>query len=650
MMHIEEYCAHNNLSRRQVERRIAADILSTTKLNGQRYIIVPPSVNAPDMDPQKFKEEIRSYVLRAGTGYVKEALKKIAEFERATGTKIRGLSDKVLYKIASGKATAFRKKRCDTDTARNSNLVIAKEKIEAIAAKLYIDCGEPNVRFITTRIIELAERHEMLYEIAAIPHSTLYRYISKWIDHNDFKKSWEYYNRHKDFLKRLPKVHGAFTDNIEFMDYIAFDDRKADVAGSWWFDKVDNKWKLRKVWYWLAIEMHTMMPVGWVIMPREPDSDDVINVLIQSMLSVGLPNKGYLFDNGVGYSERVVKFMERVKLQSSGSGYFTNDFKPVAPYEPTHKANVERFFRFIKDEHDVWFQNYVGGKREDVRHCSKRLMPEDCDHIVEEYIKSADAYLTGDCIARKRNRVIKSTRHKASIGELFTGFSGSHQPYFLSEQSLRWALMDDTQVKKYQGGIKMYRSGVRFNYTDAGYNPSLEGREFIISMLPTDMSRMDLYATEDFTDTYTGAEYEKGQYVCTLQSMNSVPNAELQKTVMKKRKESAKHARMTKEKLLDAALAQFPELQEIVNIHITYDGEAIDVRRRLIERMNDITQSTPLGSIAEFIKTEVAEISIGKAKVELTTTESTESTESQTNKALTIEGREWKMEEEKPCV
>lgn len=638
MIHIKDYCAVNGITRQWAKELINRGKIFSTKLNGQRYIIVPPSVNAPGMDAEKFKDEIRLYVSKGGKPYVCEALKKITEFEKATGTKIRGLSDKVLYKIASGKATAFRKKRCDTGTARNSNLVIVKEKIEAIAAKLYIDCGEPNVRFITTRIIELAQHYEMLYEIAAIPHSTLYRYITQWIQANDFKKSWEYYNRHKDFLKTLPKVHGAFTDNIEFMDYIAFDDRKADVAGSWYHDPVDNKMKLRKVWYWLAIEMKTMMPLGWVIMPREPNSDDVIDVLIQTMLQAGLPKKGYLFDNGIGYSESVIKFMERVKLQSSGSGYFTDTFKPVAPYEPTHKANVERFFKFIKDEHDVWFKNYVGGKCEDVRHSSKRLSPEDCDHLVSEYISSANAYLTGDCIKRKRDRVINSAKRHASIADLWNDLSKSCEPYFLSEESLRWALMDDTQIRKYNGSIRITRQGVSFDYITGDYMPALEGREFVTAMMPTDMSRMDIYATENFVDHHTGAMYEKGQYVATLHSMRAMPAAELQERVFKSRKEAGKHARMMKAKLLDAALAQFPELIAMVNTRITIDGEALDVRKKLLERMNGVTESMPIGSIAEYIKGQCAEIATGKPAMELTNNESTDNnSESLT---LTVEGVE----------
>lgn len=643
MMHIDEYVENNNISRRWVEKLISRGQLASTKLNGQRYIIVPPSASTPGMDAEKFKDEIRLYVSKGGKPYVCEALKKIAEFEKATGTKIRGLSDKVLYKIAAGKTTAFRKKRCDTGTARNSNLILGSEKVNAIAAKLYMECGQKNVRFVVTRLLELAERNESLYEIASIPFSTLYRNINRFIGVNGFKGCYDYYNRHKDFLKQFPSVQGAFTDNIEFMDYIAFDDKKSDVSGSWWMDPLDGKMKLRKVWKWLAIEMLTQRPLGWVILPREPNSDDVINVLIQTMLQYGLPKKGYLFDNGIGYSDRVIKFMERVKLQSAGSGYFTNTFKPVAPYEPTHKANVERFFRYLKDEHDSLFKNYVGGQRSEVRHSSKRLSPEECDHLYSEYASSAEAYLTGDCLNRKRDRVVKGIKHRISIAEMWDKYSASYEPYFLAEESLSWALMDDTQIKQYKGKISITRKGVTFNYTDAGYNPSLEGRHFIISMLPTDMSKMHLYATEDFTDTYTGAHYDKGQYITTLHSMRAMPNSELQEMVFKKRKESAKHARLTKEKLLDAALAQFPELQEIVNTHITYDGEAIDVRKRLIERMNDITQSTPLGSIAEFIKTECAEISTGKPRVELTTTELTESETKEST--LTIEGMEWKLEE-----
>lgn len=639
MIHIEDYCQTNSMSRRHVKRLVDKGVLNSTKLNGRRYIVFPPSADAGSFgNPEQFKKEIRSYVERAGKGYIKEALKRVEEFEKKTGRKLKGLSAKVLYKIAAGKATVHHKQRSDAGSTRNSNLELSREKVQAIAAKLYMDAGEPSVRFITTRIMELAQRNEQLYEVAAVPPSTLYRYVSNFIKDNDYDDCWKYYNRHKEFLKKLPTVQGAFTDNIGFMDYIAFDDRKADVAGSYWLDPVDGKMKLRKVWYWIAIEMLTMMPVGWVILPREPNSEDVISVLLQSMLQYGLPKKGYLFDNGIGYSERVQKFMERVKLQSAGSGYFTQPFKPVAPYEPTHKANIERFNRFIKSEHDAGFKNFVGGQRSEVRHSGKRLSPEECDHLVTEYISSADAYLTGDCIKRKRDRVINSAKRHASIADLWNDLSKSCEPYFLSEESLRWALMDDTQIRKYNGSIRITRQGVSFDYIAGDYMPALEGREFITAMMPTDMSRMDIYATENFVDHHTGAMYEKGQYVATLHSMRAMPAAELQERVFKSRKEAGKHARMMKAKLLDAALAQFPELIAMVNTRITIDGEALDVRKKLLERMNGVTESMPIGSIAEYIKGQCAEIATGKPAMELTNNESTDNnSESLT---LTVEGVE----------
>jgi len=643
MMHIEDYCAANGVTRQWVKELVNRGELPSAKINGQRYIITPPRIDVPAIDPKKFRDEIRSYVAEAGKPYVKEALRRVAEYEKAHGIKLKGLSNKVLYKIADNKLSVHHKKRKDSGTTRNDNLLKACNKAKAIAAKLHLECGQKNVRFVVTRLHELAQRNESLYDIAAVPYATLYRFIDNFL--KDLSSSWDYHNRHKDFLKRFPTVQGAFTDNIEFMDYIAFDDRKADVAGSWWIDPVDGKRKLRKVWYWTAVEMLTWMPVGYVILHREPNSEDVINVLLQSMLQYGLPKKGYLFDNGIGYSERVQKFMERVKLQSAGSGYFTDDFIPRAAYEPTQKANIERFNRLLKDEHDSLFKNYVGGQRSEVRHSTKRLSPEECDHLVEEYIRSAESYLTGDCLNRKRDRVIKSAKHRASIAELWNKHSADYEPYHLSEESLRWALMDDSQVKTYKGQISVTRGGVTFNYTAADYLPCLEGREFIVSMLPTDLSKMDIYATEDFIDTHTGAVYEKGRYVATLHSMRALPNADLQEMVFKKRKQAAKHAREMKAKLLDAAIAQFPELLDIVNTRITVDGEALDMRRRLLERMKGITESTPLGSIAEFIKAECGEIAEGRPAMELTT--NSESTEIiNENAILTIEGREWKMKGE----
>jgi hypothetical protein len=613
MMHIEEYCSTNKISRRQVERLLSTSQIPSEKINGQRYIITPPEIRGPvtnsHLSPEKFKEEIRTFVDKCGKLYIKTALNRIAEYERATGHKICGLSGRTLYGIAEGKRSVFHKKRKDTGTSRNPNLAAVKEKIEAMAGKLYMTLGEKNMRFVTTRLQEQARDNESLYEIAAIPQSTLYRYVRNYLGQYD--SVWDYANNHKAFQKSLMKVQGAFTDSIEFMDYIAFDDRKADVAGSWYYNEAKAKWELRKVWYWIAIEMLTMMPVGWVILPREPNSEDVINVLVQSMLKVGLPNKGYLFDNGIGNSERVQNFMIRIKQECTGSGHFEQDFIPVAPYEPTHKSNIELFNRHIKKELDVWYKNYVGGSREEVRNSGKRLMPEECDHIVEEYISKADAYLTGDCVNRERRKVIKSKMYKTSTNDLFEKFWNKYTGWFPDEKTIRWALMDETQIKTYNGKISLNRSGVRFDYQPADYCPALEGRKFILAILPTNLAKIDLYATEDFVDTVTGESFERGKYVTTLFSTRDLPSSERQQLVFKSNTQKKNLAKKLKEKLLETALLQFPDLIPIVNTYITINGEALDMRKQLLARMNSINENTPLNSIAEFIRHEVEVISGG---------------------------------------
>lgn len=613
MIHIEKYSKANNISRQWVKELINRKQLPSQKINGQRYIICPPAVNTPGtsklLSTEKFKAEIRTFVQRVGKLYIKTALKRISEYEQASGCKLKGLSGRTLYGIAEGKRAVYHRKRKDAGTAKNPNLAKAREKIEAAAGHLYMKLGEKNYRFVTTRIQELARESEALYEIAAIPQPTLYRYVKNYL--SQYESVWDYANNHKAFLKSLPKVQGAFTDDIEFMDYIAFDDRKADVAGSWYWNEAKSKWELRKVWYWIAIEMLTMMPVGWVILPREPNSEDVIEVITQSMLKVGLPKKGYLFDNGIGNSERIQNFMAKIKLECAGSGHFQKDYMPVAPYEPTHKSNIELFNRHIKKELDVWYKNYVGGSREEVRNSGKRLMPEECDHLVSEYISKADAYLTGDCVSRVRRKVIKSKMHKISINDLFEKFWNEYKAWYPSEKTIRWALMEDTQIKTFSGKISINKNGVRFDYQPADYCPALEGRKFIISTLPSNLAKIDLYATEDFVDTSTGESYERGKYVTTLHSTRALPASERQKQVFRNNTQKKNLARKLKEKLLETALLQFPDLIPIVNTYITVNGEAIDMRKQLLSRMNSINENTPLNSIAEFIRNEAETISNG---------------------------------------
>ena len=181
MMHIEEYCRINNITRRWVKELINRNQISSEKINGKRYIICPPPVNSTDtsnlLPPDKFKAEIRTYVQRAGKLYIKTALKRISEYELATGTKICGLSGRTLYGIAEGKRAVYHRKRKDTGKARNSNLAAAREKIEAIAGHWFIKLGEKNPRYITTLLQERASHYKSLYQLVAIPHPKHFRYV-----------------------------------------------------------------------------------------------------------------------------------------------------------------------------------------------------------------------------------------------------------------------------------------------------------------------------------------------------------------------------------------------------------------------------------------------------------------------------------------
>lgn len=261
--------------------------------------------------------------------------------------------------------------------------------------------------------------------------------------------------------------------------------------------------------------------------------------------------------------------------------------------------------------------------------------------MVEDYISRAEAYLTGDCVKRERYKVIKAKRYKTSTNDLFDKQWNKYTSYFLDETSIRWALMDDSQVKTFNCDITITRHGVRFNYQPVDYCPALEGRKFIISVLPTNLSKMDLYATEDFIDSVTGASYERGQYVTTLVSMRDLPAAERQQLVFKGNNQKKQLARKLKEKLLETALLQFPDLIPIVNTFITVDGKALDVRKQLLAKMHSITEHTPLNSIADFIRTECTALSEDKSTTELTYEEANKKGNDSLD--LTIEGEDWEL-------
>lgn len=556
-MTIQEYCSRNGIGKTTAYRHAKKGII----------IIKNGKVIFPDVKPDP-----NTIIIEAGTA--REAIEQITAMYN--GNLPKGLSVKSIYRKWHNRHQLNQPKiRADRGNPRNKLLADKKDQIINTFLHLYYKIGQPNCMFVVKRLQEIARQTEELYEIAAIPQITLYKFCRQYLIDNNLLNSWNYINRRGRF-KQL-SITGAFTDDIEFMDYYAMDDRKADISGVLVWDEVKKEWKTKTVFYWIIIEMKSMMPVGWVIKPDALNAQDVINALNQAFLSYGLPKKGILFDNGIGYSSQVQSFITRLKQLYAGSGYFTKAYSPGPAYMPTYKANIERFNKFLKDEFDLNFRNYVGGNRAEVRHTTLRLTPEQAENTISDYVKMAEMYLTGDCIQRKRNRVINGNKLNISINELFYKLSRNFEFLKVEPKDLAWAALEYNKPRMFKGIIKITYKSTVINYLPDNVPYELIGKKVYVAYNQQDLSRIWLYSAENI------GKIKRGDYICEAKAMNLI--ADKQAAIFKVNAELRKIARVHKEAILNYVAAQDDKINEALNSIVTEDGKTINKRKQLLKKL-----------------------------------------------------------------
>jgi len=575
-MKIKEYCNRYGISRR------------TAYYYAQRGIININNgiVTIPEVLPDPINIIIEAE-------YPSEAINQLTAMYE--GNLPKGFSKKSIYRKwhKRHKLNQF-KVRIDKGKPRNKLLNKMKDTVINNFLQIYYKIGQPNCMFAVKRLQEIASKTEELYEIAAIPRITLYKFCRQYLIDNNLLQSWNYANRRGKFQQI--SITGAFTDDIEFMDWYAMDDRKADISGVLVWDEVKKEWKTKTVFYWIIIEMKTMMPIGWVIKPDALNSQDVINALNQAFLSYGLPKKGILFDNGIGYSAQVQYYITRIKQLYCGSGYFTSPFKPGPAYTPTYKANIERFNKLLKDEFDLNFRNYVGGKREEVRHSSLRLSPEQAEHTISEYIRMAEAYLTGDCINRKRHRIIGGKEMHITISELFEKLSDGFEFCKVEAKDLAWASLEYDKPRIFKGIIKLTHKGTVINYLPENVPYELIGKKVYVAYNRQDMSRIWIYSAENF------GKIKRGDYISTAEAMNLI--ADKQATIFKANAELRKAAKAHKEAILNYIASTNNTINEALNSIITEDGKAISKRKELLRKLQTAEPGKERKIIESTIKNE----------------------------------------------
>lgn len=563
-MTIKEYCRLHDIGRATAYRYAKRGIININ--NG----IVSVPANPPD--PATIIIEAES---------AREAIEQITAMYN--GNLPKGLSIKSIYRKWHNRLHLNQPKtRADRGNPRNKLLAEKKDIIINNFLKLYYIIGQPNCMFAVKRLQEIARQTEELYEIAAIPRMTLYKFCRQYLINNNIIQSWNYANQRGKFEKL--SVIGAFTNDIEFMDWYAMDDRKADISGVLVWDEVKKEWKTKTVFYWIIIEMKTMMPVGWVIKPDALNAQDVINALNLAFMTYGLPKKGILFDNGIGYSSQVQSYIARIKQLYAGSGYFTEQFRPGPAYMPTYKANIERFNKFLKDEFDLNFRNYVGGNRTEVRHTTLRLTPEQAEHTISDYVRMAESYLTGDCIARKRNRIINGKKINISISDLFEKQSQNYNFCPVQAKDLAWAALEYDKPRVFKGTIKVTHKGTIINYLPDNVPYELIGKKVYIAYNQQELSRIWLYSAEHI------GKINRGDYICEAKAMNLI--ADKQAEIFRINAELRKTAKAHKEAILNHAAAQDDKINEAMNSIVTEDGKAINKRKELLRKLQSAEPGT----------------------------------------------------------
>lgn len=632
MIHIDNYCEQAGISRSTADRYIAAGELKAIKHKGLTYVI-PNNLKrkAKGLDPRQedalricfasgddnnagksTKTKVREIIAEKKHKFDKAILsakKRIAHFPGdatairtklvseienelevlgKAGINVSGYNSKSIYRKLK-KEDLSRKTRADRFTIKNEILARpeVRHKIYESAVCIYMECATSNFSLLSDLILERAKREEELYEVAAIPRSTLYYFLKSDFESSGYTTLHKYLNHFNLFKKTLPKVSGAFTDDIEFFDYIIGDDHKLDVSAVLVWDEASRKWvhKQVKIWFW--IEAKTMFPLGWEIKVGDFTVNDLKESLTRAFLQWGLPKKAVVVDNGIGRGAEFKNFLLR-------AGLGTEQLQFSAAYDPTNKAPGERSFGFVKNEFDVFFNNFVGPNKEaEARHFSEKLSPEETLETLSSYKSKLEDYLTGFYIERIRSRRMHGKVKKISIKNFFDVEWQTWNKIDCDKHKLRYAFGKEKDVK-YNGEITI--SGEKYQTVEP-MPLGWYGRKFRVLYNTADMSEIDLYTIDDMLDG-EGNMVQKGSYVRTLYCVRTHPQKNelirsLKKSILKSTKKLA-------EDIISLKDNNLIETQKFMPYSVANNGELSDelktVKKQVELELQTVAQSIEIES------------------------------------------------------
>jgi len=597
------------LSLRQIARKVGLSHIAVRK-----KIIKLKNLSKPEVsiDVATAKRELDSMI--AATRLItdkeerisnlKVIMKKVEHYKNL-GIKLAGYSLRSIQrKMATGKIE--RKKRQEQKQYRNKTLSsnTTLEKILMLACKFYFKAAgsgrkgrggkriSGNLLLTTDLILKYAKENEDFWEIAAIPRTTLYRTLQKEFTKLSSREHHQYLNHFNLWKKNKIRVPGAFTDHVNFGDWIVGDDHRSDIDKVLVWNKTRRVYEKKSIigWYWK--ELKTQKVLSYLLVTSDGlTAEHLVLSLIEALQKFGRPAKGILIDNGLGKSQRFVEFCNKLGLA----------IKFSKPYEPTDKSPAERAFGYIKNEHDVFQANFTGSNHpEEGRHPTAALSAPQPEVTFEQYKKSLENYLFGFYETRERRKVIDGKRIRISIRDLFNSYWKNWNKNQISDTVLRYAYSCN-DVKKFDNNrISLIRNGEVYYYTPKdALPPAFNNRKYIIAYMPNDYSKIDLYATTNIVDSITGWQVAKGEYVTTLYNLRELPNEEKLLRVNKLNHQINKyHKQIAKVIAEKTALVNDVEFNSVIGANGKVSGE-LRKKERKIKQL--IENAMPIEKIEEVI-------------------------------------------------
>lgn len=613
----DEYCQKHGMSTRTLFRRIKDGSLNPVKIDGKNYCYAEEDITGMNAEEKKMvvrglsvqwnvgiKDAHQLYKLaghkatKKTTEIISAIEKDVKHWEQVLKTKIKGY-DKRSLQLKVRKGNLERKTRSDKFTFRNNILKDKPETLDKatdLVATTYFQDALGNINLAIDRAIHHAKNSQEYFEVAAVNIHTLRRHIRRVAQQSGFQKMHDFLNHHNTYRKGLAYNKGAFTNDIQFGEVFSMDDHKFDVSGCLVFNEATGKMEQKHIYSWFVIEMKTMYPLAWMIKATPFSEEDIVRLLMRCFRQHGLPTEKLICDQGLGKSERIKDFCRKLDLT----------LEPQEPYCPTQKAVNERFFGVIKNECDVYNENFTGSNHPvEGRHRDRRLSPEATTEMVNEAIARYDKYVTGYYLDRPRTRQIEGIEHlqdntgRVSTRALYEYFYSRHMLKRIDDRMLRYAYMKYDSVKSFSGYMLKYKGEAYI--PDSSLSITLYSKDYTYTIAydPDNLNSIDLYSNQDILDRLTGDYIAKGDYVCTLACIANLPSGDKHRKVTMYNKSIQKNIKQ----LADTYRAKAAVEKDLVNYTAGDEGLLEVMREQTREVEKIIKESIPMRRIAEVVRT-----------------------------------------------